>query len=82
VPKCQLLGKGVTRGDRAGALPIGKAYLYHHGQGLEDILKLYSTDFLFQPFMVVMGSAVHYIDNKTFAYKIIVCTFAADNRNV
>jgi len=33
------LGEGVARGDRAGALPIGKAHLYHHGQGLEGVLK-------------------------------------------
>ena len=29
-----------------------------------------------------MGDVVKYIDTKSFAYKIIVCTFAADNRNV
>jgi len=39
------LGEGCACGDRAGALPSGKAHLYHHGQGLEDILESNPTDF-------------------------------------
>ena len=81
-PECQLLDESGARGDRAGALPIGEAHLYHHGQGLEDILESNPTCLLFQPLRVTEGDVVHYIDNKSFAYKIIVCTFAADNRNV
>ena len=38
-PECQLLAEGGTRGDRACSLPIGETHLYHHGQGLEDVLK-------------------------------------------
>jgi len=39
------LDESGARGDRAGALPIGEAHLYHHGQGLEDILESNPTDF-------------------------------------
>ena len=45
-------------------------------------LETYPANFLLQPLWVTEGDVVHYIDNKSFAYKIIVCTFAADNRNV
>ena len=45
--ECQLLGEGGARGDRAGALPGGKAHLYHHGQGLESVLEYNPTGFLF-----------------------------------
>ena len=41
------LGEGGTRGDRAGALPSGKARLYHHGQGLEGVLETYLWSLLF-----------------------------------
>lgn len=33
-----LLDKNTACGDRAGALPIDKTHLYHHRQGLENIL--------------------------------------------
>jgi len=55
------LAEGGARGDRAGALPIGKAHLYHHGQVLEDIL-IQSTYFLFQSLLSIMGDVVKYID--------------------
>jgi hypothetical protein len=48
------LGEGGARGDRAGALPIGEAHLYHHGQGLEDILEPNPMHFLFQPLLVTV----------------------------
>jgi len=56
------LGEGVARGDRAGALPIGKAHLYHHGQGLEDILESNPTYFLFQLLLVTVDNVVSNID--------------------
>ena len=49
------MGEGGARGDRAGALPGGKAHLYHHGQGLEDILEPYPPHILLQPLLVAMG---------------------------
>ena len=76
------MGEGGARGDRAGALPIGKAHLYHHRQGLEDILEPNPTDFLFQPLLVAVGDVVRNIDTQSFDHKIIVYTFVADNRNV
>ena len=33
-----LLDESPTCGDRAGALPIDKTHLYHHRQGLENLL--------------------------------------------
>jgi len=56
------LGEGGARGDRAGALPIGKAHLYHHGQGLESVLESNPTYFLFQSLLSIMGDVVKYID--------------------
>jgi len=56
------LGEGCACGDRAGALPSGKAHLYHHGQGLEDILESNPTYFLFQSLLSIMGDVVKYID--------------------
>jgi hypothetical protein len=56
------LGESGVRGDRVGALPSGKAHLYHHGQGLEDILKSNPTYFLFQSLLSIMGDVVKYID--------------------
>ena len=32
------LDKNTACGDRTGALPIDKAHLYHHRQGLENLL--------------------------------------------
>ena len=81
-PECQLLGEGGARGDRAGALPGGKAHLYHHGQGLEDLLKPNPSYYLLQPFLVTVSDVVRHIDTYSFDHKIIVCIFAADNRNV
>ena len=54
-PKCQLLGEGNARGDRAGALPSGKAHFYHHGQGLEGVLKTNLPYFPLQPLLVAVG---------------------------
>jgi len=56
------LGEGGARGDRAGALPIGKAHLYHHGQGLESVLESNPTYFLFQSLLSIMGDVVKKID--------------------
>jgi hypothetical protein len=49
------LGEGGARGDRAGALPVGKTHLYHHGQGLESVLESNPPHFIFQPFLVTVG---------------------------
>jgi len=56
------LGEGGARGYRAGALPIGKAHFYHHGQGLEGVLESSPADFLFQPLLVAVGDVVSNID--------------------
>ena len=62
MPEYQLLGESIARGDRAGALPIGKAHLYHHGQGLESVLESNPTYFLFQSFLVTVSDVVRHID--------------------
>ena len=36
----KFLDKRPACGDRAGALPIDKAHLYHHRQGLENLLMI------------------------------------------
>ena len=56
------MGEGGARGDRAGALSIGEAHLYHHGQRLEDLLKPNPSYYLLQPFLVAMGDGVRNID--------------------
>ena len=49
------MGEGGARDDRAGALPSGKAHLYHHGQGLESVLESNPLYFPLQPLLVTMG---------------------------